>query len=114
MDSSILQSTKKVLGIDPTYDAFDLDVITHINTAFSILQQIGIGPVSGFMIEDSSAKWDDFIGDDLRLNSVKTYVYLKVSMLFDPPQMGYLIDAKTRQISELEWRLSILREEEAV
>jgi hypothetical protein len=118
MESSILQSTKKVLGIDSTYEAFDLDVITHINTALATLTQMAIGPLEGFMIEDESATWEDFIGTsgdpaevDPRFNLIRTYVYLKVSILFDPPVLGYLIDAKNNQIRELEWRLNVLREE---
>lgn len=114
MESSILLSTKKILGLDPSYDAFDLDVLTHINTAFAILQQLGIGPEDGFMIEDSTTQWDEYTEDELFLNMVKTYVYLKTSVLFDPPTTGFLIDAKNKQVAELEWRLSISREEESV
>lgn len=112
MESSILISTKKVLLIDASYDAFDLDVITHINTALSTLTQMGIGPADGFMIEDDTEEWEDFIGDDARYSMIRTYVYLKVSMLFDPPTTGYLVDAKNNQIREIEWRLNVLREED--
>lgn len=111
MDNSILNSTKKILGLAEDYTAFDHDVITHINTAFSILTQLGIGPPIGFMIEDSSAVWDDFYIEDLQLNSVKSYVYLKTRQLFDPPQTSYLISAMERQIAELEWRMNVYREE---
>lgn len=111
MEASILLSTKKILGISPDYTVFDLDIITHINTAFSTLTQLGLGPVAGFMIEDESATWDDFIADDLQYNSVKTYVFLRVRMLFDPPQTSYLITAMNEQIKELEWRLNAHREE---
>ena len=111
MEASILLSTKKILGLDPDYTVFDHDVITHINTAFSILTQLGIGPPMGFMIEDDTAVWFEYTDDDLQLNSVKTYVYLKVRQLFDPPQTSYLISAMERQIGELEWRLNVHREE---
>lgn len=111
METSILLSTKKILGIAPDYTVFDLDIITHINTAFSTLTQLGLGPAAGFMIEDDDTTWDDFIGDDLQLNSVKTYVFLRVRMLFDPPQTSYLITAMNEQIKELEWRLNAHREE---
>jgi hypothetical protein len=111
METSILTSTKNVLGIAEDYTVFDLDIITHINTAFSTLTQLGVGPVNGFMIEDETAVWDDFIAGDDQYNSVKTYVYLRVRMLFDPPQTSYLITAMKDQISELEWRLNIHREE---
>jgi hypothetical protein len=112
METSILTSTKNVLGIAEDYTVFDLDIITHINTAFSTLTQLGVGPVNGFMIEDETPVWDDFIPmGDFQYNSVKTYVYLRVRMLFDPPQTSYLITAMEKQIEQLEWRLNIHREE---
>lgn len=110
MEQSILISTKKNLGLAPEYTVFDLDVITHINSVFSTLAQIGIGPDVGFMIEDDAAEWADFLNDDLHLNSVKTYVYLKVRMLFDPPQTSYHLTSMKEQIEELEMRLSYYRE----
>lgn len=112
METSILTSTKKILGLAEDYTAFDLDVITHINSAFSTLTQLGVGPVEGFIIEDETAVWSDFIPDnDLQYNSVKTYVYLRVRMLFDPPSTSFVIAALNEQIKELEWRLNIHREE---
>lgn len=111
MEDSILISTKKILGLADDYTAFDLDIITHINTAFSTLTQLGIGPVEGFMIEDSRDVWDDYLADDLQLNSIKSYVFLRVKQLFDPPTTSYLIDAQERQIAQLEWRLNVHREE---
>lgn len=111
MESSILTSTKKNLGIPEDYTVFDLDVITHINSAFSTLTQLGVGPPEGFMIEDASAVWDDFIVDDLQYNAVKTYIYLRVRQVFDPPATSYLISAFNEQIKELEWRLNVHREE---
>jgi len=113
MEQSILKSTKKILGIAEDYTVFDLDIITHINSAFSTLTQLGVGPVEGFIIEDDTALWTDFIDVDVdfQWNSVKSYVFLRVRMLFDPPQTSYLISASERQIQELEWRLNIHREE---
>jgi hypothetical protein len=112
MEQSILTSTKKILGIAEDYTVFDLDIITHINTAFSTLTQLGVGPAQGFMIEDATETWTDFIGeDDLQYNSVKSYVFLRVRHLFDPPTTSYLISASERQIQELEWRLNVHREE---
>lgn len=111
METSILTSTKKILGLDEDYTAFDPDIITHINTAFSILAQLGVGPVQGFMIEDAEAVWEDFIGTDNRYNMVKTYVWLKVRQLFDPPTTSYLITAFDEQVRELEWRINSYREE---
>lgn len=112
MEDSILISTKKILGIAADYTAFDLDVITHINTAFSTLTQLGVGPSGGFMIEDDTLTWDDFVTDDIQsVSSIKTYVYLRVKMLFDPPPTSFVIDALQKQILELEWRLNVHREE---
>lgn len=111
METSILTSTKKTLGIAADYSAFDLDIITHINSAFSTLTQLGVGPAGGFMIEDDAANWSDFIANDLQYNAVKTYVYLRVRLLFDPPTTAYLTDAFAKQIQELEWRLNVHREE---
>jgi hypothetical protein len=113
MEQSILKSTKKILGIAEDYTVFDLDIITHINSAFSTLTQLGVGPVEGFIIEDDSDLWTDFIdvNVDFQWNSVKSYVFLRVRMLFDPPQTSYLISASERQIQELEWRLNVHREE---
>lgn len=111
METSILSSVKKILGIAEDYTAFDEDIIMHINTAFSTLTQLGVGPSEGFMIEDEDAVWGDFIGDDFQFNAVKSYVGLRVRMLFDPPSTSYLITAMENQIRELAWRLSTHREE---
>ncbi len=111
MESSILTSTKKILGVDANYTAFDLDIITHINSTFSSLNQLGIGPASGFQIEDASAVWEDLAIPQNQLNMVKSYVYLKTRMSFDPPGTSYLIEAMEKQIREQEWRLSSFREE---
>lgn len=113
METSILNSTKKILGIADDYTAFDLDIITHINTALSTLTQLGIGPTVGFMIEDEIATWEDFITyfNIFQLNTVKSYVFLRVRLLFDPPTTSYLINSMERQIQELEWRLNVNRED---
>lgn len=113
MEQSILTSTKKILGIAEDYTVFDLDIITHINTVFSTLTQLGVGPAAGFMIEDESAEWSDFIDVDTdpQYNAVKSYMFLRVRYLFDPPSTSYLIGATENQIRELEWRLNTHREE---
>lgn len=111
METSILTSTKKILGLAEDYTVWDLDIITHINSAFSDLTQLGVGPPAGFMIEDETVQWTDFLGDDLQLNSVKTYIYLRVKLLFDPPATSFAISAMQDQIDRLEWRLNIHREE---
>jgi hypothetical protein len=110
MEESILKSTKKILGLADNYTPFDLDVITHINAAFSILDQLGVGQEGGFFIEDDTAVWDDFVAPPNQLNLIKTYVFLKVRMLFDPPSTSFLIGAMTDQIKEYEWRLNTFRE----
>lgn len=110
MSSSILTSTKKNLGIDADYTAFDQDILMHINSVFMILSQTGIGPADGFMIEDDSTMWDAFLATDINLNVVKTYMYLRVRLLFDPPTTSYMITAMNEQIRELEWRMNVHRE----
>jgi len=112
VNDSILTSTKKALGLDEGYEAFDPDIIMHINSALSRLNQLGIGPELGFMIEDKEALWDTFLGSDPRLNNVKTYVYLRVRLLFDPPQTGFHTQAMQEQIKELEWLINAQREDE--
>ena len=82
---SILTSIKKLLGITEDYENFDADIIMHINSVFMTLRQIGVGPEEGFFIEDKSATWTDFMGDETKIESVKTYMYMKVRLLFDPP-----------------------------
>lgn len=109
MTESILDSTKKILGIEAEYTAFDLDIMTHINSIFSILHQLGIGPASGFRIDDNEAVWSDFVDDD-RMISVKTYVFLRVRLLFDPPTTSFHQTALKEQYQELEWRLNVVRE----
>lgn len=113
MEPSILKSTKKILGVGEADTSFDVDIMTHINAVLSVLTQVGIGPNNGYMIEDDTATWDAFIGTDPRLNLVKTYLYLKVRLLFDPPGTSYAIDAMEKQIAEFEWRLNVMREEES-
>jgi len=110
MTDSILNSTKKILGLPAEYTPFDLDVITHINSAFSTLDQLGVGPNGGFFIEGPDETWSQYTAPVNQLNQVKTYVYLKVRMLFDPPSTSYLVTAMNEQIKEAEWRLNIFRE----
>lgn len=109
---SILTSTKKLLGITEEYEHFDKDIIMHINTVFLNLTQIGVGPKEGFIIDDASATWTDFIGDSIQLQAVKSYMFLKVRLLFDPPLASTVIEASNRMIAELEWRLRLAAEEE--
>lgn len=103
---SILTSVKKNLGIAEDYEHFDSDIIMHINSMLNVLTQIGVGPASGFSIEDKDAVWSDFI-DDSRLNMVKSYVSIRVKLIFDPPQSSSAVEALTNIWKELEWRLGV-------
>jgi hypothetical protein len=109
---SIMTSIKKLLGIPEEYEHFDSDIIMHINSAFSVLAQLGVGPEEGFRIENASATWPEFLYDDIRLEFVKTYVYLKVRLGFDPPLSSAAVEAINKQISELEWRINVTAESE--
>ena len=106
METSILTSIKKLLGVAEDYSEFDEDIMTHINSVFLNLTQLGVGPEEGFMIEDNTAEWGDFINDSVQLQAVKTYVYLKVKLLFDPPLSSSVTESINRMIAELEWRLN--------
>ena len=105
---SILTSIKELLGITKDYKQFDTQIIMHINSVFMILKQLGVGPSEGFSIEDDSAEWTDFIPDPNRLQAVKSYVYLKVRMIFDNVSLtSAVIAANNELIKELEWRLLV-------
>lgn len=106
---SILNSIKKLLGITEEYTHFDPDIVLQINSAFSTLNQLGVGPEEGFSIEDASSVWSDFINDN-RLNFAKTFVQIKVKLAFDPPASGTLMDSYNRQLDELTWRLSVVKD----
>ena len=108
--TSILNDVKKILNISVDDYTFDSDIILHINTAFSFLNQLGIGPTNGFSIENYTTTWDTYLGTNANLNAVKTYVCLRVRMVFDPPTTSYMIDAMNKQIQELEFRLNVVRE----
>lgn len=107
MDDSILDSIKKILGMPPDYDAFDTDLVIHINSVFGILAQLGVGPVGGFSISDNTTLWKAYLGDSKDLEMVKSYIALKVRLVFDPPTIGAVMDAAKEQIREYEWRLNV-------
>ena len=107
---SILTSIKKNLGIVEEYTTFDADIIMHINSVLMILTQLGVGPTRGFSIQDRFDTWSDFIPDSTNIDLVKSYVYLKVKLLFDPPLSSAVIDSINRQISEFEYRINIAAE----
>jgi hypothetical protein len=104
---SILTSIKKLLGIAEEYTHFDADLIMHINSVFSILTQIGVGPAEGFSIKDESSVWGDFVPENSKLELIKSYTYMKVKLLFDPPLTSAVIESINRIISELEWRIQV-------
>lgn len=106
---SILSTIKKMLGIEDDYTHFDTDIIIHINTIFTILNQLGVGPPEGFSITDNTSKWADFKVHG-SMESIKTYIYLRVRLLFDPPSNSFLVEAIKNQIQELEWRLNVQAE----
>lgn len=107
MSSSILDDVKHTLGLLPEQTAFDTDVMLHVNSALSTLTQLGVGPVEGYMITGRDNKWSEF-ADDPRLNSVKSYIFLKVKLAFDPPGTGFVIQSMERQIQELEYRINVV------
>ena len=106
MDESILNSIKKLLGPGEEYAHFDQDIIMHINSVFVILYQLGVG-LKSFMIEDDSATWSDYLDDWTNLNLIKTYIYLKVRLMFDPPSSSSVMEAIKENIRELEWRINV-------
>ena len=104
---SILTSIKKMLGITEDYTHFDTDIVIHINSVFSILTQLGVGPPEGFYIQDNTRICYEYISDPNKIEMVKSYMYLKVRLLFDPPSSSSVIEAFNKQISEFEWRLNV-------
>lgn len=108
MEQSILTSTKKVLGVSADYTVWDEDILMYINTAFSILADLGLGPVDGFQVEDVDVTWDSYTVDISEQNLIRAYVLLKSRMLFDPPTTSYMITAMNDQIAQYEWRLNVM------
>lgn len=109
---SILTSIKKLIGITEDYKYFDTDLIIHINSVFMILSQMGIGPDNGFSISDETTTWNDYLPEgNKNFEAVKTYIYLKTRLIFDPPQSSSTMEAIKQTISELEWRLNVEAEQ---
>ena len=104
---SILTTVKKMIGITEEYTHFDVDLISHINSVFMTLTQLGVGPPEGFVIKDQYAVWTDFMDDSPLLEMVKSYMAKKVQLLFDPPDRSVIMEASNRQIAEFEWRLNV-------
>lgn len=103
---SILTSIKKLLGIQEDYTHFDTDIIIHINSALMILNQLGVGKENFFITSDDET-WDDFLDDNKSLEAIKTIVYLRVRLTFDPPSNAFVVDSIERMIKELEWRVNV-------
>lgn len=110
MENRILVSIKKLLGVAAEDTSFDEDILMDINTALFGAQQLGVGPTTGFSISSDTETWEDLLGDRTDLAGVKTYVYLKTKLLFDPPQNSFLVEAIKSQITELEVRLNVQAE----
>ena len=112
MEDSILNTVKKLLGLPKDYSPFDLDVIIDINSVFMSLRQLGVGPDKGFSISGPDETWQMFLGNyEIDFEAVKTYVYLKVRLIFDPPSSSFTLESINRMIQELEWRLNLQSEE---
>jgi len=113
---SVLLSVKHLLGVHEDITAFDADILMHINASLLVLTQLGVGPKKGFIILGPDEKWEDFHGPRVDLSMIPIYVYMRVRLLFDPPQMGYFVTSLKEQIAEMEWRireqLEILGKEE--
>lgn len=107
---SILTSIKKLLGISEEQTSFDQDLIIHINSVFMILNHLGVGPPEGFSIKDTTNVWSDFIPLESSIEAVKSYTYLKVRLIFDPPSNSVVVNAITETIRELEWRINAIAE----
>lgn len=105
MDNSILTDIKKLLGLPAEYDVFDQDIILHINSVFFKLRQLGVGPEKAFSITDDKTQWSDFSTEMVDYEAIKTYIYMNVRLIFDPPQNSFVVNALQDQIKEYEWRL---------
>lgn len=106
-DDHIIPSIKKMLGLSEENTPFDTDVVIHINSALMKLCQLGVGPKEGFTVTDYNQTWSDFLTNNIKLGAVKTYVYLQVKMLFDPPSNSIIMDAMKQQAEEIGWRLNV-------
>lgn len=103
--SSILTTIKKLLNVSESDTNFDVDITVHINSALSVLTQLGVGPTSGFSISDASEEWTDFVPENPKLEMIKSYVFLKTRIVFDPPTNSTIMEANKAAIAELEWRI---------
>lgn len=107
---SILLTIKKMLGLEPEYTPFDMDIIVLINSSIMRLHQLGIGPKDGFYITDESQTWHEFVGCDKDLKSIQEFIFIKTKLVFDPPSTSFVISAYNDRASELEWCLMVEKE----
>lgn len=112
--TSILTSIKKLLGVSEADTNFDTDITIHINTVFTVLTSLGIGPAEGFLITGKDDNWETFLGEGTAYNSVETYMYLKVKLIFDPPTSTNVFTAFENTAKELEWRLVVQAQHDAL
>ena len=117
MVDSILTTTKNALGLADDYEPYDPELIMHINSVMAILNQLGVGPSDGYVITDKTQTWSELLTnegyavEEKRLADVKSYVYMKVKMLFDPPSVGYVVTAWEKMIEEAEWRITVAQDD---
>lgn len=107
MSTSILNDVKHTLMLAPEQNQFDIDIVMHINSALSTLTQLGVGPIEGYEITGPDNQWSEF-ADDRRLNAVRSYLFLKTKLVFDPPGTGFVLASMERQIQELEFRINVV------
>lgn len=107
LEENILASIKKLLGFEEDYTAFDADIMMHINSAFMSLHQLGVGPAAGYALSSGLETWVEFFGTHNDLHGVKTYIYLKVRLVFDPPSTSFVLEAIKAMINEYEWRINV-------
>ena len=105
---SILNTIKKLLGIDADDDSFDVDITIGINAAIFNLSQMGVGPNNSFILTSVDQKWSDYMGTNVvNLESIKKYLYLKTKMVFDPPTNSTVIESINNTLKEIEWRMML-------
>ena len=108
MTSSILNTVKAGLGVVEDDTSFDVELKVHINSTFQALRQLGVGPTTGFMVLTDAESWDDYLGVQKELlSAVQTYIILKVKLVFDPPDVGFVITHMERLIEQMEWRMLV-------
>lgn len=110
IEDSIFDELKEMVGQEADDDSFDIEIKNHINSIFFTLNQLGVGPTAGFAIADRNTLWMSFTANNVLLNAVKSYMYARLRLLFDPPTNSFLVESLQKQITETEWRLNVLVE----